>query len=71
MPCSPLRNSEFEPAEQIIYERLRVADLGVAGPDAGLKARVSELVTQYLQGHSLLQGKGERGCARIHQAGNG
>src|SRR5262249_21680464 len=39
---------EFKPTKQIIHEGLGMADLRIAGPAAGLKSSVAELVAENL-----------------------
>src|ERR1035438_6542150 len=45
----------FEPPEHVVDNRLRVADLGVPGPTAGLKAHMREFAAQHVEGHPILQ----------------
>ena len=40
---------QFQPAEDVINDELGTADLGIAGPTAGLEARVREFATQDLE----------------------
>ena len=63
--------SEFEPAKQIIHERLGVADLLIAGPTTGLKSRVAKLVAENLERHSVLQSERHGRGQRVHEPGNG
>src|SRR6266705_2680005 len=46
---------EGQPAEDIIHQRLGVADVAVRRPAAGLEARVAELVAQHLERNAILQ----------------
>jgi len=64
------QEAQFEPAEQIIGQRLGVANLWIARPPAWLKPRVAEFVAQDAQRDAILQRQGHCCCERIHETGN-
>ncbi len=63
--------AQLEPAEDVIHDGLGVADVLVAGPAGGLKARVRELLAQDFERHSVLQRERDGGGEGVHEAGDG
>ena len=49
--------AQLQPAEDVIHDRLGVADVRVMGPAAGLEAGVRELVAQQLERNAVLQAR--------------
>src|SRR6266849_5740823 len=47
--------AELEPAEDVVHDRLGKADVGVAGPAAGLEAGVREFFAEKLERHTVLE----------------
>ncbi len=67
----PEREADLDPAEDVVHDRLGVADLLVAGPARGLEAGVGELLAEDAQRHAVLESKGD-GCGEgVHEAGDG
>ena len=64
---------EFEvpPAPNVVHKGLGVADLGIAGPAAGLEASMREFAAQHLEPDTVLQRQRHRCGKRIHQPGDG
>src|SRR4029077_16642580 len=60
--------AELERAEDGVHDRLGEADVGIAGPAAGLEAGVRELFAEQLQRHAMLQRDGRGQRKAIHQA---
>src|ERR1700761_4067410 len=60
--------AQLHPAEQVVHDRLRVADLLVARPARGLEAGVRELLAEQLERHAVLQAHRDRRRERVHQA---
>src|SRR5882757_7925236 len=54
----PGEEAQLEPAEDVVHDRLGEADVGIAGPAAGLKAGVREFFAEQLQRHAMLQRDG-------------
>ena len=63
--------ADLDPAEDVIHDRLGVADLLVAGPAGGLEAGVSELLAEHAQRHAVLEGERHGGREGVHQSGDG
>ena len=59
------QEAQLEPAEDVIHDRLGIADVGIAAPSAGLEARVRELFAEQFQRDAMLQRdarRRERSC---------
>src|ERR1700685_1463695 len=65
------QKAQLEPAEDVVHDRLGVADVGVAAPAAGLEARVRELFAEYFQRRAVLQRERNRQRKTVHQARDG
>src|SRR5580658_4511923 len=63
----PGQETQLQPAEDVVHDRLGKADVGIAGPAARLKPRVRELFAQQLQRHPMLQRNGRSQRKAIHQ----
>src|SRR5271157_2154530 len=61
----------FEPPEHVVDNRLRVANLRVSRPAAGLKAHMREFAAQHVEGYPILQSQRYRCCKRIHEPRDG
>ena len=62
--------AQVEPAEDVVHQALRVANLLVARPARRLEARVRKLLAQHAQRNAVLQRERDRCGECIHQAGN-
>jgi hypothetical protein len=51
--------AHLQPTEDVIHDRLGIADVSIAGPAARLEARVREFFAEQAQRHSVLQGDGD------------
>src|SRR6202044_41640 len=60
--------ADLDPAEDVIHDRLGVADLLVAGPAGGLEAGVGELLAEDAQRHAMLKRERDRRRKGVHQA---
>src|SRR5579871_237749 len=49
------QEAQLQPAEDVIHDRLGVADIRVAAPAAGLEASMRELLAERLQRYAVLQ----------------
>src|SRR5579862_822052 len=49
------QESQLEPAEDVVHDRLGVADVRITAPATRLKSRVRELFAEQFQGHAVLQ----------------
>ena len=47
--------ADLDPAEDVVHDRLGVADLLVAGPAGGLEAGVGELLAEDAERHAVLE----------------
>ena len=65
------KEAQIQPAEDVVHQALRVADLLVARPARGLEPGVRELLAQHAQRNAMLQCQRNRSRKRIHQAGDG
>jgi hypothetical protein len=54
-PLLPGKETQLEPAEDVVHDRLGKADVGIAGPAARLEACVGELFAEQLQRDAMLQ----------------
>ena len=63
--------AELEPAEDVVHDGLRVADVLVAGPAGGLEAGVGELFAQDFERDAVLEGERDGGGEAVHEAGDG
>src|SRR6516162_2841770 len=63
--------AQLQPAEDVIHDRLGVADVGIVAPAAGLEAGVRELFAQQLERNAVLQGDGDGAGKAVHQATDG
>src|ERR1039457_4027244 len=61
----------FEPPEHVVHNRLRIADLGISGPTAGLEAHMREFAAKHFEGYPILQSQRYRSCKRIHEPRDG
>ena len=64
------KEAQIQPAEDVIHQALRVADLLVARPARGLEPRVRKLLAQHAQRNAMLQRQRDRSGKCIHQAGD-
>ena len=60
--------AQLEPAEDVIHDRLGVADVRIAAPAAGFEARVRELLAEQFQRHAVLQRDRDAQGEAVHQA---
>ncbi len=74
----PLRRSllsgeetEFEPAEDVIHDRLGEADVGIVAPAAWFEAGVRELIAEQAERDSVLESDGAGAGEAVHEAGDG
>src|SRR5215472_1117317 len=58
----PSQESQLEPPEDVVHDRLRISDIRITRPSAWLEPGMGELLAEQLQGHTVLQGDrhGER-----------
>ena len=63
--------ADLDPAEDVIHDRLGVADLLVAGPAGGLEAGVGELLAEDAERDAVLEGERDGGGEGVHEAGDG
>ena len=63
--------ADLDPAEDVVHDRLGVADLLVAGPAGGLEAGVGELLAEDAEGNAVLEGEGDGGGEGVHESGDG
>ena len=63
--------TDLDPAEDVIHDRLGEADVGVAGPAGGLEAGVGELLAEDAERDAVLEGERDGGGKRVHEAGDG
>ena len=65
------QEAQLEPAENVVHDALGVADVGVAGPSAGLEAGVGELFAEQFQRDSVLQRDRNGQREAVHEAADG
>src|SRR6187455_1358342 len=68
-----LRGEELlaHPAEDVVDDRLRDADVGVVRHPARLEAHVAELRDVHVERHAVLEPERDRDHERVHEAGQG
>ena len=59
------------PAEDVVGDGGRIADVGVLGEAGRLEAHVGEFSDQGLQGHAVLQRQAGQGADAVHQPADG
>src|SRR6202042_2452049 len=59
---------DLEPAEDVVHDRLGIADVGIAGPAAGLEAGVRELLAKRLERNAILQRQRRSEREAVHEA---
>src|SRR5499427_10818604 len=67
----PGQEAQLQPAEDVIHDRLGVADIGIAAPAAGFEAGMRELFAQQLERHAVLQADGDCAGEAVHEAADG
>src|SRR5579872_3099648 len=60
------QESQLEPAEDVVHDRLGVADVGITAPATRLKSRVRELLAEQFQRHAVLQRDRDREREAVH-----
>jgi hypothetical protein len=63
--------AELEPAEDVVHDAFRVADVLVAGPAGGFEAGVGEFFDEHFEGDAVLEGEGDGGGEGVHESGDG
>src|SRR5215472_17462135 len=63
--------AKLQPAEDVIHDRLGVADVGIAAPAAGLEAGMRELLAEQFERHAMLQTDGDGAGEAVHEATDG
>src|SRR6266566_2217287 len=63
--------ADLNPAEDVVHDRLGVADLLVAGPAGGLEAGMGELLAEDAQGDAVLESERNGRSEGVHQSGDG
>ncbi len=61
------QEAQLEPAEDVVHDRLGVADVGIAGPSARFKASVREFLAEKFQRDAVLQRDRDGQREAVHQ----
>ncbi len=63
--------AQVQPAEDVIHDGLGKADIGIAGPAAGLEAHVLEFFAEQAQRYAMLERDRDGEGEAVHEAGDG